>query len=54
MGALLRQTARSISQWSADDTLSNRLAEQMYFQNGNRPSQSEKRSWENSLRDLSG
>jgi len=53
MGALLRQTAKSISQWSADNTLSNRLAEQMYFQNGNRPSQSEKRSWENSLRELS-
>lgn len=54
MGALLRQTAKTISQWSADNTLSNRLAEQMYFQNGNRPSESEKRSWENSLRELSG
>jgi hypothetical protein len=53
MGALLRQTAWTIFQWSADKTLSNRLAEQMYFQNGNRPSESEKRSWENSLRELS-
>ena len=52
MGALLRQTVRTISEWSADNTLSDRLAEQMYFQNGNRPSESEKRSWANSLRDL--
>lgn len=53
MGALLRQTAKTILTWSGDNTLSNRLAEQMRYQIGNSPSESEKRSWSQSLRDLS-
>jgi DUF2075 family protein len=53
MGALLRQTAKTVSDWSADETLTSRLADQMRFQMGNFPSESEKRSWKNSLRELS-
>ena len=53
MGALLRQTAKTVSDWSADETLTSRLADQMRFQVGNFPSESEKRSWKNSLRELS-
>lgn len=53
MGALLRQTAATIKDWSADGTLVNKLAEQMSFQIGNFPSESEKNSWKNSLAELS-
>lgn len=53
VGALLRQTVRTVSEWSSDETLALRLAEQMRFQMGNFPSESEKRSWKNSLRDFS-
>lgn len=53
MGALLRQSATRILEWSADDSLTSRLAEQMRFQIGNYPSESEKKSWKSSLRDLS-
>ena len=53
MGTLLRQTAATIYEWSADGTLVNKLAEQMHFQMGSFPSESEKRSWENSFKELS-
>lgn len=53
MGALLRQSATRILEWSADDSLTSRLAEQMRFQIGNYPSESEKKSWKSSLRELS-
>jgi len=53
MGALLRQTAKTVSEWSADETLVLRLTDQMRFQMGSFPSESEKRSWKNSLRELS-
>lgn len=53
MGALLRQSATRILEWSADDSLASRLAEQMRFQIGNYPSESEKKSWKSSLRELS-
>ena len=53
MGALLRQTASTVADWSRKETLTTRLTEQMFFQIGNRPSESEKRSWKNSLADLS-
>ena len=53
MGALLRQTAATIHEWSAVGTLVSKLAEQMRFQIGSFPSESEKRSWENSFKDLS-
>lgn len=53
MGALLRQSAATIHEWSADSTLVTRLSEQMNFQMGSYPKESEKRSWENSLRELS-
>ena len=53
MGALLRQTAATIKEWSADGTLANKLSEQMSFQIGNFPSESEKKSWTNSLSELS-
>ena len=53
MAALLRQTARTIAEWSSDGTLSSKISQQMYFQLGNSPSESEKNSWTNSLRDLS-
>lgn len=52
MGALLRQTAATIHEWSADGTLVSKLAEQMRFQMGNFPSESEKRSWGNSFKEL--
>jgi hypothetical protein len=52
MGALLRQTASTLFEWSADDTLASRLAEQMRFQIGNYPSESERKSWKTSLREL--
>ena len=53
MGALLRQTAATIKEWSADGSLANKLAQQMSFQIGKFPSESEKRSWTNSLAELS-
>ena len=53
MGALLRQTAATIKEWSADGTLANKLAEQMSFQIGHFPKESEKKSWSNSLSELS-
>ena len=53
MGALLRQTAATIKDWSADGSLANKLAQQMSFQIGKFPSESEKRSWTNSLAELS-
>ena len=53
MGALLRQTAATIKEWSADGTLANKLSEQMSFQIGNFPNESEKKSWTNSLSELS-
>ena len=53
MGALLRQSAKTISAWSTEDTLTTKLTEQMFFQMGNHPSESEKRSWKNSFRELS-
>ena len=52
MGALIRQSAATIHEWSGDSTLVTRLSEQMNFQMGNFPKDSEKRSWENSLREL--
>ena len=53
MGALLRQTAAAIKEWSADGTLANKISEQMSFQIGKFPSESEKRSWTNSFAELS-
>ena len=53
MGALIRQSAATIHEWSGDSTLVTRLSEQMNFQIGSYPKESEKRSWENSLRELS-
>ena len=53
MGALLRQTAATIKDWSTDGSLANKLAQQMSFQIGKFPSESEKRSWTNSLAELS-
>ena len=53
MGALIRQTAATIKEWSADGSLANKLAQQMSFQIGKFPSESEKRSWTNSLAELS-
>jgi hypothetical protein len=53
MGALLRQSAATIKEWSADGSLANKLAQQMAFQMGRFPSESEKRSWNNSLAELS-
>ncbi len=53
MSALLRQTAFTVAEWSKNETLTSRLSEQMYFQLGNRPSESEKRSWKVSLNELS-
>lgn len=52
MGALIRQTASTLLNWSEHNTLSQKLAQQMYFQIGTNPNESEQRSWSNSLRDL--
>jgi len=52
MGALLRLTARTITDWGSEDILTSKLSEQMFFQMGNKPSESEKRSWRNSLSEL--
>lgn len=52
MGALLRLTARTINDWASEDILTSKLSEQMFFQMGNKPSESEKRSWRNSLSEL--
>lgn len=52
MGALLRLTARTLNEWGNQDILTSKLSEQMFFQIGNRPSESEKRSWRNSLSEL--
>lgn len=52
MGALLRQSASTILGWNKDNSLVNKLAEQMYFQIGNYPSESEKKSWGKSLEEL--
>jgi DUF2075 family protein len=52
MGALLRQTAATILEWSNSSILVTKLTEQMHFQMGNFPSESEKKSWANSLREL--
>jgi len=52
MGALLRLTAKTMNEWGTKDILTSKLSEQMFFQIGNRPSESEKRSWRNSLSEL--
>lgn len=52
MGALLRQTASTILGWSKEEVLVKKLSEQMFFQIGNYPSESEKRSWQKSLAEL--
>jgi len=52
VGALIRQTASTLLNWSEHNTLSQKLAQQMYFQIGTNPNESEQRSWSNSLRDL--
>jgi len=52
MGALLRQTAATIKEWSADNTLETKLAQQMVYQMGAAPNAAEKRAWTNSLSDL--
>jgi len=52
MGALLRLSARTINDWASEDILTSKLSEQMFFQMGNKPSESEKRSWRNSLSEL--
>lgn len=53
VSALLRETANRIKEMALSKTLVEKLAAQMLFQMGNSPSPAEKRSWENSLVEIS-
>ena len=53
LSALLRETANRIKEMALSDTLVEKLSAQMLFQMGNSPSASEKRSWGNSLVEIS-
>ena len=53
MSALLRETANRVKEMALSKTLVEKLAAQMLFQMGNSPSPAEKRSWENSLVEIS-
>ncbi len=53
MSALLRETANRIKEMALSKTLVEKLASQMLFQMGNSPSPAERRSWENSLVEIS-
>lgn len=53
MSALLRESANRIKEMALSKTLVEKLSSQMMFQMGNSPSPAEKRSWENSLIELS-
>lgn len=53
MSALLRETANRVKEMALSKTLVEKLAAQMLFQMGNSPSPAEKRSWENSLIEIS-
>ena len=53
MSALLRETANRVKEMALSKTLVEKLAAQMLYQMGNSPSPAEKRSWENSLVEIS-
>ena len=53
MSALLRETANRVKEMALSKTLVEKLSAQMLFQMGNSPSPAEKRSWENSLVEIS-
>ena len=53
MSALLRESANRIKEMALSKTLVEKLSAQMLFQMGNSPSPAEKRSWENSLIEIS-
>ena len=53
VSALLRETANRVKEMALSKTLVEKLAAQMLFQMGNAPSPAEKRSWENSLVEIS-
>ena len=53
VSALLRETANRVKEMALSKTLVEKLAAQMLFQMGNSPSPAEKRSWENSLVEIS-
>ena len=53
MSALLRETAHRVKEMALSKTLDEKLSAQMLFQMGNSPSPAEKRSWENSLVEIS-
>lgn len=53
VSALLRETANRIKEMALSKTLVEKLAAQMLFQMGNSPSPAERRSWENSLIEIS-
>ena len=53
VSALLRESANRIKEMALSKTLVEKLSAQMVFQMGNSPSPAEKRSWENSLIEIS-
>jgi hypothetical protein len=53
VSALLRETANRVKEMALAKTLVEKLSAQMLFQMGNSPSPAEKRSWENSLVEIS-
>lgn len=53
MSALLRETANRVKEMALSKVLVEKLAAQMLFQMGNSPNPAEKRSWENSLVEIS-
>jgi len=53
MSALLRESAARVKEMAIAGTLVDKLASQMIFKTGRAPSASEKRSWENSLIEIS-
>ena len=53
VSALLRETANRVKEMALSKTLVEKLAAQMLFQMGNSPSPAERRSWENSLIEIS-
>jgi len=53
VSALLRESAKRIKEMAISKTLVEKLSAQMLFQMGNSPSPAEKRSWENSLIEIS-
>lgn len=53
VSALLRETANRVKEMALSKTLVEKLSAQMLFQMGNSPSPAERRSWENSLVEIS-